>query len=87
MKNEKAIIKKIIKTYLSKFAWRDVELYDHKCEKYFDTEKKYYNYLNKCDLKTLQKELAFQVSYTKKEERKDPEYYDTISYNYYGWKL
>lgn len=84
MKNEKAIIKKIIKTYLSKFARRDIELYDHKCEKYFDEEKKYYNYLNKCNLKTLQKELAFQVSLNKKEERKDPEYYDTISYNYYG---
>ena len=52
--------------------------------KYFDTEQKYYNYLNKCNLKTLQKELNFQVSINKKEERKDPEYYDTISYNYYG---
>jgi hypothetical protein len=31
--------------------------------------------------------LTFQVSLNKKEERKDPEYYDTISYNYYGWKL
>ena len=87
MKNEKLIIKKIIKNYLNKFAWRDIELYDHKCKKYFDNDKKYFEYLNKCDLKTLQKELAFQVSWTKKEERKDPEYYETIWYNYYWWNL
>ena len=88
MKNEKLIIKKIIKNYIWKFARRDIELRDHKQEKYFDSEKKYFNYLNTCNLATLLKELYFGVSYNKKQERKYwSEYYETIWKNYYWWDL
>ena len=87
MKNEKLIIKKIIKNYIWKFAWRDIELRDHKFNKYFDDENEYFKYLNTCNLSELKKELYFQVSYNKKRERKDPEYYDTIAMNYYWWNL
>lgn len=87
MKNEKLIIRKIIKSYLSKFARWDIELYDHTCKKYFDNEKKFFNYLKTCNLKELQQELYFQVSYNKKQERKDPEYYETIAMNYYWGSL
>ena len=73
MKNEKLIIKKIIKNYIRKFANRDFEERNR--------DKKYFRYLQKeNDLKTLLNELYEKVSYQKKRERREgkAEYYDTI---------